>query len=193
MEQNQNRIVTVQGDGFYFRPLELTDAENCTRWMNDPEVTRFLKAYLPMGLGTEKEYLEKVNSRPNDISFAIVLEDGTHIGNTALHRISWKDRVATTGTLIGEKAYWGKGWGTKAKLLLLDYAFNTLNMHKICSSVFAYNERSLKCQLRCGYVEEGRQRRQIFREGQYHDKIMLGVFKEEFEAARQAYLGEQKV
>ncbi len=59
-----------------------------------------------------------------------------------IHRINWKDRTATTGAVIGEKAYWDKGYGSEAKMLVLDYAFNMLNLRKICSQVLAFNKRS---------------------------------------------------
>lgn len=97
-----------------------------------------------------------------------------------LHQINWKDRIATTGALIGEKEYWSKGYGTDAKMILLDHAFNTLNLHKICSAVIAYNKRSLDYSLHCGYKIEGTRREHFFRKGKYWDFIELGLLKKEW-------------
>ena len=62
----------------------------------------------------------------------------------------------------------------------LNYAFNTLNLRKICSSVLAFNKRSLKYNLHCGYKIEGRKRKQIFKNGKYWDEIILGLFKKDW-------------
>lgn len=94
--------------------------------------------------------------------------------------INWQNRTAVTGAVIGEKNYWGKGYGTEAKMILLDYAFNTLNLRKITSSVKAFNKRSLAYSLHCGYVIEGRLRDQHFVGGRYWDDIILGLFKEQW-------------
>jgi RimJ/RimL family protein N-acetyltransferase len=97
-----------------------------------------------------------------------------------IHRINWKDRTANTGAFIGEKQYWGKGYGTDAKMVLIDYAFNTLGLRKLSSHVYAFNERSIAYSKHCGYVEEGRLIRQRFIEGEYHDEVILSLFKEQW-------------
>ncbi len=97
-----------------------------------------------------------------------------------IHRINWKDRTATTGAVIGEKAYWGKGYGSEAKKLLLDYAFNELNLRKICSGALAFNGRSQAYSKKCGYEVEGVLKQHIFKNGEYHDLVQLAVFKEQW-------------
>lgn len=72
------------------------------------------------------------------------------------------------------------GYGTDAKMTLLDYAFNTLNLHKMCSTVIAYNEASLHYSDKCGYILEGTRRKHIFKRGRYWDLIELGLFKKEW-------------
>lgn len=96
----------------------------------------------------------------------------------AIHQIDWVNGTATTGAMIGEKEYWGKGYGSEAKMLLLDYAFNRLGLRKICSNVIAFNGRSKRYSEKCGYREEARRKAQFFRDGTYHDEIWLAVFRE---------------
>jgi len=98
-----------------------------------------------------------------------------------IHGIDWIHRYGTTGSLIGEKEYWGKGLGTDAKMHLLDHAFNTMNLHRICSNVFEWNERSLRYNLKCGYKIEGSRRQHLFRNGKYWDLIELGLLREDWE------------
>lgn len=105
---------------------------------------------------------------------------GRFIGTMGLYRINWKDRVATTGALIGEKDCQGEGYGTDAKMTLLDSTFNTLNRRKICASVYSFNERSLRYLKRTGYAVEGVRKEQVYKDGRYWDEILLGLFKKEW-------------
>ncbi|MBP9760373.1 MAG: GNAT family N-acetyltransferase, partial [Candidatus Pacebacteria bacterium] len=96
------------------------------------------------------------------------------------HHISWINRTATSGAFIGDVAHQGQGYGTEAKMLLLDYAFNTLNLRKVCSTVLAFNGRSQRYNEKCGYVVEGVQKAQVFRDGSYHDLILMAVFRDDW-------------
>ncbi len=187
MKQEQNssdkkQTIFLKGKKTILRPLgEEGDTERCHRWINDSEVVQYLAGHWPVTLLEEKEWVEGGSLKTkNKISLAIVTHEGVHIGNMGADNINWIDGVTTTGAVIGDKAYWGKGLGTDAKMQLLNYFFNTLNLRKICSSVIAFNERSVAYSLKCGYKEEGRLRKHVFRNGTYHDLIRLVVFKEDW-------------
>lgn len=173
-------VVFLRGKKVILRPPRKEDAPTYQRWVCDPEVRQFILAFRPMSIRAEEEWIDGLDKRNNDIVLAIDTLEGQHIGNMALHEISWKDRVATTGAILGEKEFWGKGYGTDAKMILLDYAFNTLNLRKIKSAVYAFNKRSLQYSLHCGYKIEGRRRQEMFKNGRYHDIIDLGLFKKEW-------------
>ncbi|HXF49507.1 MAG TPA: GNAT family protein [Verrucomicrobiae bacterium] len=178
---NRPKLVFLKGKKTILRPLrKATDFELCLRWINDPEVNQYLLVYFPVTEKKEEEWFDRMANNPNEIILGIETLDGKLIGNMALVHINAKDRTASTGALIGEKKYWGKGYGTDAKMTLLNYAFNTLNLRKINSSVYAFNKRSLQYNLKCGYKVEGVRKKQIFRNGKYHDEILIAVFKEDW-------------
>ncbi len=178
---NENRVVFLKGKKVILRPLnKKTDLTSCLQWINDPEVNYFLGWCLPQSEAQEEEWFNKIGKDDKNIVFAIETLEGRYIGNIGLHNINWKDRTAMTGTVIGEKDLWGKGYGTDAKMLLLSFAFNTLNLEKICSEAFEFNERSRSYNLKCGYKEEGRKRSQMFKNGRRWDVIMLGVLRKEW-------------
>jgi RimJ/RimL family protein N-acetyltransferase len=106
--------------------------------------------------------------------------DGPFIGVMGLHGISWPDGTATSGACIGNTNYHNKGCGTDAKMLLLEYAFQTLNLRKVCSTVFAFNRRSRSYNEKCGYVVEGVRQAHVFRNGAYHDEILMAVFRDKW-------------
>ena len=181
MSETKTGIEFLKGKRLILRPLLRQDIPYLLRWINDEDVTQYLATYLPMMEADEERWLETlVKDKQTNLVFMIVTTDGKPIGTMGLHHISWQNRVAITGALIGEKEYWGKGYGTEAKILLLNYAFNTLNLRKVCSSVFSCNKRSYAYQVKCGYVEEGRRRRQFYKKGRYWDKILMAVFKKDW-------------
>ncbi len=184
---DEKRVIFLKGKKVVLRPLcKETDLDSIYRWINDPEVNKYVEGYLPMTKEAEAEWIEKV-SKNKDIILAIETFGGRHIGSMGLHNIKWKDRIATTGAMIGEKDCWGKGYGTDAKMILLNYAFNTLNLRKIFSSVFSFNKRSIAYSLKCGYEVEGLLKRQRFVNGRYYDEVLLGVFKKKWQSLWREY------
>ncbi len=162
------------------RPFAKLDVSTLTRWINDPAVREFVLATFPKTEKQEEEWFNALGSDDKNIILGIETIDGVLIGSMGIHRINWIDRICTTGAMIGEKDYWGKGYGTDAKMILLDYIFHTLNLHKVCSAVIAYNKRSLHYSLHCGYTIEGTRKAHIFKKGRYWDLIELGLFKKDW-------------
>ncbi len=180
MSENSKKTVFLVGRMVNLRPFTESDIPTLTRWINDPEVREFVTAILPQTEKQEEEWFNKLGADDKNIVLGIETKDGTLIGSIGIHEINWQDRVCITGAIIGEKEYWGKGYGTDAKMILLDYIFNTLNLHKACSATLAYNKRSLHYSLHCGYKIEGTKRKHIFKKGRYWDLIELGLLKKEW-------------
>ena len=176
--KHSGQIVFLQAKKCFLRPLEKSDAPLLTRWINDSEVTQFLERTMPMMHATEEKWIDGLAGSKTDIVLLIVTNTGEPIGVMGIHGMNWIDGTATTGAFIGEKEYWGKGFGTDAKMILLNYAFNILNLRKICSRVYAFNVRSIAYSKHCGYVDDGVQKKHVFRNGEYHDVIQLALFKE---------------
>ena len=188
----ESRVAFLRGKRTILRPVMKTDLSSIVRWINDPEVRRFISTNFPQTEEDEEEWLRNLSKKKGkDVVLVVETLEGVAIGLMGIHQIHDEDRTATTGALIGESEYWGKGLGKDAKKNLLNYAFNTLNLRKISSRVIAYNERSLRYSLSCGYKEEGRLKAQAFREGQFWDVVLLAIFREDFEPVWQAYQAEE--
>ena len=84
--------------------------------------------------------------------------------------------------MIGDKSYWGKGYGREAINLLLQYAFQYRNQHKVWLRVNENNKRAINSYRACGFVEEGRQRSHVWSDGRYVDLILMGVLREEWKS-----------
>jgi RimJ/RimL family protein N-acetyltransferase len=128
----------------------------------------------------EEKYIEELGTTraKTDVSFVIEAIDADStkaIGTVGLHGINAKDHNATFGIAIGEKQYWGKGYGTEAAKLIINYGFDQLNLHRVNSVVIAFNDRSIRMHRRLGFKEEGRHREAIFKNGKFHDDIAYGM------------------
>ncbi len=100
----------------------------------------------------------------------------TLIGHCALFRFDEAARTCELGITIGDKAYWGKGYGRDAVRLLLDYAFRLRNQRKVYLTVWGNNERAIRAYHACGFVEEGRLKEHVWSAGKYVDLVYMGVF-----------------
>ena len=93
----------------------------------------------------------------------------------------WPHRDAWIGIGIGERADWGQGYGSDAMRLILRYAFDELNLHRVTLSVFEYNERAIHTYRKLGFVEEGRHRQRLRRFGRLWDMLIMGLLSTEWE------------
>lgn len=171
----------IRCDGFYLRGLREEDLNGrWFQWFNNPEITRFQnKGYIPNTPQAQKCYFDKIQTSNSDIIFAIIDDiSDQHVGNVGLHSIDWIHRTAVLGIVIGEKEFMGRGWGKQAWRAITEYAFNTINLHKVCATFFDGNDRSLKCALASGYEMEGRQKEQMYKNGAYVDLVWLGITKD---------------
>lgn len=117
----------------------------------------------------------------NGTSFAIEA-DGLFIGGCALFNFDHVAHRCELGITIGDKSYWGRGYGTDAVRVLLDYAFRHHNLHRVYLSVNSTNPRAIGAYRRCGFVEEGRLRAHMWSNGQYIDLVQMGILREEWAA-----------
>jgi RimJ/RimL family protein N-acetyltransferase len=175
----------LKGKRVLLRPVTRSDIVYFLKWFNDAEIVQYVGLYLPMTEMSEEKFVEELGTTraTSDIILVIEVVEGDSarpIGNCGLHQISPKDHDAVFGIVIGEKDHWGKGYGTEAGRLLLDYGFQQLNLHRISSSALAFNERSIKLHKKLGFVEEGRLRQAMFKNGQYHDRVEFGMLRNEW-------------
>ncbi len=170
--------------------VEQSDARAACIAMNDPDITQYLARWMPISLQEEEEVLAGLNKSDKNFVFGIMLNNTEAlIGTMGLHAINWKDGTAKTGSVIWDKTAYSKGYGTEAKMLLLDFAFNTLGLRCILSPVFAFNERSIAYARKCGYEEVGRLPQWIrAKDGTFVDEVHLIVTADRWRPRWEQYL-----
>lgn len=173
----------LYGKDLRLRAIEREDVPRFVRWLNDPDVRQFLLMHQPLSRAQEERWFEGQLSRSDELILAIEVREGrewVHIGNVGLHRLDLKNRTAVLGIVIGEKDFWGRGFGREAIRVLLCYAFLELGLHRVELETFSSNVRALRCYEAVGFKKVGVRRQAFFRDGAFHDVIIMDLLAEEF-------------
>jgi RimJ/RimL family protein N-acetyltransferase len=173
-----------EGKKVRLRAYRKEDITQALEYINDPEVKRNLVIGVPFPLRLEDEekFFENISAAKDTYSFAIETLDGSnYIGGCGMNQVDWKNRYAVVGIFIGDEQYRGKGYGSDAMRVLLRFIFDEMNMNRVKLFVFSFNQRAIKSYLKCGFKQEGTQRQEMFRDGQYHDTIVMGILRSEWE------------
>lgn len=173
------RIIFRQGKKVWLRPISTNDVSQLTIWINNQDITQYTDQIFPMNEADETEWIRSLSGNKHDIVLGIMVADNL-IGAIGAHNINYIYRTCETGALIGEQEYRNKGFGKDAKMLQLDFLFNTLNLRKVYARVFANNERSLAYLKKSGYKIEGIRKKQVYKNGEYIDEIMVAIFKKDW-------------
>ena len=155
------------------------------RWGRDSEFKRLLDSNA-IHLTSQKvsqKWLEKEieEQKNNQHWFSIRTLDGDKLlGDIDLFVVNWASRDAFVGLGIGERDFWGKGYGTDVMRVILRYAFTEVNLHRVTLTVFEYNPRAIRSYEKAGFRHEGRLRGLLNREGKRWDELFMGILHEEW-------------
>ena len=126
------------------------------------------------------EFFDELTKNKDNFGFAIEAA-GTFIGDIGLYNIDRLGGTAEVGIGIGDRNYWGKGYGREAMSLIVDYGFRLQNLRRIWLEVHATNERAIRSYAAVGFVEEGRQREHAWVGGQFVDIVLMGLLRSEWQ------------
>ncbi len=190
-------IINIEGERVALGPLRRELIPLYQRWNNDFSVTRTLARSRPTTSEQEEAVYDAV---VKDERFAVftIYERATlpslpssgqasgqawrAIGTTYLADIDHRNRSAEFGIAIGEADARGKGYGTEAARLVLDYAFTALGLHNVMLRVYAYNRAGLRAYEKAGFKEVGRRRQCRWTNGRLWDDVYMDCLASEFES-----------
>lgn len=164
-----------------------TIGKSFSRWYRNSEYYRLLDSDFSLMRSSKKikEYVEEDMEKElsNECFFEIrTLDKDQLIGFVGLNDIQWNHGDCWVGIGIGEKEYWGKGYGTDAMRIALRYVFNELNLHRVSLGVFEYNRRAIRSYEKSGFKMEGIERSVVHRDGSRGDIYYMGILREEWDA-----------
>jgi RimJ/RimL family protein N-acetyltransferase len=153
-------------------------------WYGDPEIWRLTSwAASPLSPSAVERLFEDRELSPTDDSFAIHLKgEEEPVGVISLMNISEASDSAELSVIVGHPEDRHQGYGAEAIALILRYGFEDLGLNRVGLSVFEFNEDAISTYEKLGFRKEGRLRKAVKRDDAFHDAILMGISRSEWEA-----------
>ena len=167
---------------YRLREIERRDIEEINKWRNNTELSKNLGGVFRfVNYDVDNAWYDRyLNDRSSSVRCAIVDDDDVIVGCVYLLNIDNINRSADLHIMIGNKENHGKGIGTFAVSSMINHAFKNLNLRRIQLEVLEYNLVAQNLYKKMGFVEEGRKREAVFKDGKYVDEIIMGLLREDY-------------
>lgn len=174
----------------YLRPFESTDIDTYFPGLFDAEMRRLTGTQNSFTRTQVERYIENAAQDDSRLMLLIALQENDQvIGEIALMDMHTKNRSAHIRIAIDHTEHQGKGYGSEALLLMLDYGFGICNLHRIELEVYAFNQRAIRTYEKLGFQREGLRRDALYYNHQYHDAIQMSMLENEFRERHVSILG----
>jgi RimJ/RimL family protein N-acetyltransferase len=167
------------------REISRDDLPIINRWRSDPVVADGIGAPRRfIGLDVDvKWYEEYLTRRSSEVRCAVCLaESGQLVGMVSLTRIDYIHRNAEFNAMVGEREAKNRGVGTEATRAMVRHGLFDLNLHRIYVSILRDNVSSIRMCEKAGFREEGTIREGAYKNGRYHDLVLMGLIKSDWQA-----------
>ncbi len=172
----------IIGQRIYLRAPEPGDDVIIARSENHPLARETLFYALPTSIGEQHTKLIENTHDNKTIIFTIAtIEPDEPIGITAFHRIDWVSRAAVFYIAIADEENWSQGYGSEATRLMVDYAFETLNLNRIQLHVSSENEKAVRAYEKTGFVTEGTLRQAMYNQNRYVDFLVMSILRQNYQ------------
>jgi RimJ/RimL family protein N-acetyltransferase len=181
------------GPRVYLRPIQESDGRASAHWSTRETDTNWSNGPYAVAQGAWSTEMKKLQEEtpPEWIRFAVCLRESDEvIGFVGIAEIDYTHRFAESESELIDPAYRGSGYGSEAKHLLFDYAFNTLGLHVLVSWVFYRNTRSAAALRKQGYHDAGRSSWVAFRDGAFATMGNFYLLADEWRAMPRRQPGE---
>lgn len=163
------------------------DLATLARWDMDPgRLTTLTDRVAPQSEAAARERIARRCANEGDgLGFAIEKRDGAVqlIGMVSLAGMGPDSRCATLGIALG-RDFLGRGYGSDAMRVIVDYGFRELGLHRIQLGVAPFNPAGIRAYQKAGFTEEGRLRESVLHDGRWYDEILMAILDHEWAARR---------
>lgn len=178
-------------------PIDEVNIDLLKKWQNDVNVKYPLMGFrFPIQKKTAKLWQDKVSKenpklierwlekirQDNGVARVVygIKISNVAIGLASLNDINYINRSALLGIFIAENNRKNKGIGTKATILILDFAFNAIGLKRVGLEVLKNNKNAIRMYKKVGFIKEGTKRKAFFRNGSFLDVEIMSILKSEF-------------
>ncbi len=171
----------LTGERVYLRPLNGEDAEVYYHMFFGEETRRLTGTQKHINKEQISDYIGRKAGDDSGVLLLIALKENDEvIGDIAIQDMDRGNRTANLRLAIGEERHQNRGYGREALLLMLEYGFGILNLHRIELEVYTFNSRAEHVYESVGFVREGVRRQTLFYNHEYHDVVMMSMLEQEY-------------
>jgi RimJ/RimL family protein N-acetyltransferase len=176
-------IINIEGELVSLGPIRRELIPLYLRWINNFATTRMITLQArPMTLEEETAWFDKATNSGDYVFTIYERSSGRPIGNCDLFGVDFRNRRGEVGIMIGEPDARGRGYGTEAMRLLLDFAFTVLGLHSAMLRCHEFNHAARRCYEKVGFQESGRWRQSLWWGDRYWDQVYMDILASEFES-----------
>lgn len=171
----------LEGTKINLRPITVEDAAGMFASLSDEESMRLTGTQASFTFEQVQKFCERISKADDRADYAITLKDDpAYIGEVVLNDIDWENRSASFRIALGSSAHFGKGYGSEATRLIVDYGFRVLKLHRIELEVYDFNPRAQHVYEKIGFKREGVRRDVLFWDGAYQSAIIMSILEDEY-------------
>lgn len=167
-----------------FKRIAENSLEKILIWRTDPEVSKYMYTDPQLTMDDQKRWYKEKVINGGDCKYWLVNVDNMNIGVVSLYNIDHVNKRCYWAYYIGESGFMGKGIGKLIELNIMKYVFDNMNINKLCCEVFTSNDKVIKIHEKYGSKVEGVLRKHIFKNGEFHDIVTMGVLNDEWKVIK---------
>ncbi|MAS36977.1 MAG: GNAT family N-acetyltransferase [Anaerolineaceae bacterium] len=174
-------MTRLDGNRIYLRPHEMRDKAVIFAGSAEPEGGRLTGTQGTFTMAQIEAYIDRNSTDDSRAGWVICTLDDTVVGEVVINQIDTDNRSANIRIGMFDPQYFGKGYGTEAMRLALDYGFGVLRLHRISLGVYDFNPRAIHVyENKLGFRREGVLRDALLWDGDYHDEIIMSLLEHEW-------------
>ena len=177
----EHPAISIEGELVALGPLRRDLVPTYHRWHNNVGTTRTYVLPQPTTLEQDEAWFAEISTRRDTTVFTVYERASWRaVGTAYLTDIDQRQRRAEFGILVGEVACRGRGYGTEAARLVLDFAFTVLDLHSVMLTCYEYNLAGRRAYEKAGFREFGRRRQSHWMGGRWWDEVYMDCLATEF-------------
>ena len=169
------------GNRVVLRPITGADTAAMFASLSDKESQRLTGTQESFTFEQVQNYCQGLEGADDRVDYAITLKDDpAYLGEVVLNEIDWETRSASFRIALASEKLFGKGYGTEATRLIIEFGMQTLKLHRIELEVYDFNPRARHVYEKAGFVLEGIRRDVLLWEGKYQSAILMSILEGEY-------------
>ena len=170
----------LKGKYVGLRAIEESDLAQLLLWRNQPNYRRFFREYRELSQTNQRNWFDsKVRNDKSTEMFSIVeVNTGELLGACGLCYIDWINRNADFSIYIGkDDLYIDEKYAMEAAQIMMKYGFEELNLHRLWSEIYSFDEAKKVMFDRLGFKLEGVHKETHWTEGKWCDSLFYGYLR----------------